>query len=287
MSKQVDIQQLFNSVRCVQKDETALHTVEKSGCSDPALLLSCVDLTSLSALDTHDGIRAMCEKAISLQASGLPTVAAVCVYPAFVKVAAEALEGSSIKVASVAGGFPSSQIPLRLKLEEIGYALDAGADEIDVVMPVGKFLSGEYNTVFNEFCEIRKKCGQKILKIILETGLLPTADDVQKASLLAIASGADFIKTSTGKEGGGASAAAVYVMAKTVLDAVETGVSDKRTGIKPSGGISDFESAAQFASLVSSVLGDDFVSSETFRIGASRLANVLLKELDPDTTSQF
>ncbi len=249
-------------------------------------LLSCVDLTSLSASDNNRSIRKLCQKAAQMSESGLPAVAAVCVYPVFVKVASEILQKTKIKLASVAGGFPSSQIPLSLKLREIKYAIDNGADEIDVVIPVGRFLAREYSAVADELCEIKACVRDQKLKVILETGLLNT-EEVQKATAITILSGADFIKTSTGKEGGGATLEKVFVMAKTLSFFLNKWPISLRAGIKPSGGISEIADAANYAAIVAHILGEEYIYHSFFRIGTSRLTNKLIEDISPELKSYF
>lgn len=225
------------------------------------LILSLIDLTSLEGTDNKRSVSALCEKAIKLQ------TAAVCVFPALVSIAKKELSGTKIKVASVAGGFPSGQLPLRLRLEEARYALSEGADEIDMVISRGKFLEGDHAAISGEVSAFKKLCGSKILKVILEIGDLQTEDNIRKASRIAIVAGADFLKTSTGKIPVNATLESVCGMLLAISR------SGKKVGIKPSGGISDGNDAVKYLRLTEIVLGNEWLNSRLLRFGASRLAN--------------
>ena len=231
--------------------------------------LQSIDLTTLEGLDNPSRIRLLCEKALKYK------TAAVCVYPPFVKLAKELLKGSSIKVASVAGGFPSGQTPIEIKLAEVAYAVAQGADEIDMVISRGKFLDGLYQEVFNEIAAIKKECKQAHLKVILETGELQELDLIYKASFLAMEAGADFIKTSTGKISVNATPESFVVM----LDAISQyyKATGKIVGIKPAGGIADAETAIIFVTILENILNDKWLNNTKFRIGASRLADKLIE----------
>ncbi len=236
-------------------------------------VLNSIDLTSLNGNDTHEKIRTMCRKAYSFKQleNNVPNVAAVCFYPPFMSTAKKELAGKGIKIASVAGGFPSGQTSLQVKLDEIKYAIDGGADEIDTVISRGTFLEGEYNKVFDELAAQKEVCGETHLKVILETGELETIVNIRKASELAINAGADFIKTSTGKISPAATQDAFVVMADTIGEYYEK--TGKMIGIKPAGGISEPEQALDYLQLLSAILGDKWMNNEFFRIGASRLAD--------------
>ena len=237
------------------------------------LALNLVDLTTLEGSDTDNRVVALCEKALKLKDKGLPSVAAVCVYPPFVKLAKQVLAHSDIHVASVAGAFPSGQSPLYVKLEEIKYAVNEGADEIDMVISRGKFLEGKYSQVFDEVAAIKEVCKDVHLKVILETGELGSLTNVKIASEIAMNAGGDFIKTSTGKISPAATEEAVFVMLQAIKDFYkETG---KKIGIKPAGGVSEPEKAVNYIKLVSSILGKEWMNNELFRIGASRLVDKL------------
>jgi deoxyribose-phosphate aldolase len=239
--------------------------------------LNIIDLTTLEGSDTDNRVIALCEKALKLKDKGLPSVAAVCVYPPFVKLAKQVLAHSGIHVASVAGAFPSGQSPLHVKLEEIKFAVNEGADEIDMVISRGKFLEGKYSQIFEEVSAIKAICKDAHLKVILETGELGSLTNVRIASEIAMNAGADFIKTSTGKISPAATEEAVYVMLQAIKDFYnETG---RKIGIKPAGGISEPEKAMNYIKLVNSILGKEWMTNELFRIGASRLVDKLEEKL--------
>ena len=242
-------------------------------------LVTFLDLTTLEGSDTRHRIVQLCEKALRIrdETRDRLCVAAVCVYSPFVAVAKSALAGSGIRVACATGGFPSGQLPLTLKCEEIRYALDQGADEIDTVISRGKLLEGSENEVYDEIVSIRGICHGKVLKVILETGELLTVQLIRKASELALMAGADFIKTSTGKIQPAATEQAVLVM----LDAIKEFemATGKQAGIKPAGGIQQPDQAVRYYQLVSHILGDEWLNPRLFRIGASRLADQLWNDL--------
>ena len=248
------------------------------------MVLNMIDLTTLEGKDTPGKVRQMCYKAIHLHDSfpGLPTVAAVCVYPSMVGLAKSMVKDSGVKVASVSTAFPSGQAPLDVKITDTKYAVDQGADEIDMVISRGKFLAGEYAFVFDEIAQIKEVCGQARLKVILETGELATLDNVRKASDLAIYAGADFIKTSTGKIQPAATMQVTYTMLMAIRDYYdETGI---MIGMKPAGGISNSKLALHNLVMVKEPLGDDWLTNKWFRFGASSLANdVLMQILKTDT----
>jgi deoxyribose-phosphate aldolase len=248
------------------------------------MALSMIDLTTLEGKDTPGKVKQMCYKAAHLhdQYPDLPTVAAVCVYPSMVKIAQEALKGSNIQIASVATAFPSGQSTLEIKLNDTKFAVDQGATEIDMVISRGKFLSGDYNFVFDEICSIKEACGKARLKVILETGELVTLENVRKASDLAIHAGADFIKTSTGKIQPAATMQVTYVMLMAIKD--HFNATGKMVGMKPAGGISTAKLALHNLVMVNEVLGPKWLNNEWFRFGASSLANdILMQILKTDT----
>jgi len=242
------------------------------------LAISMVDLTTLEGTDTPEKVKAMCESAMcpcSLDVS-IPHVAAVCVYPSLVGVAAKALADSPVRVASVAAGFPSGQIPLSLKLSEIRYAVGEGADEIDIVISRGKLLSGEYHEVFDEICQCREACGGAHLKVILETGELETYDNIRIASELAMAAGAHFIKTSTGKISPAATFPSTLVMLQAIRDFHQR--TGRMIGMKVAGGIRSTDQALRYLGMLDHVLGGDWCSAEWFRFGASSLLTDLISQ---------
>ena len=250
--------------------------------SDKELLkriFSLIDLTTLSERDNIENVSQMCEKVNLLGESypSMPVIAAICVYPEMVSVVKEKLENPLVSIASVGGGFPSSQTFTNIKIMEIEQAIEQGAEEIDIVLPVGKFLMGDLEYVEYEIQIIKQRMGAVHLKVILETGSLQDYSMIRKASILAIGAGANFIKTSTGKISPGATPEAMVVMCAAIKDYYnKTG---KKIGIKPAGGISDSETAILYYAIVSEILGEDWLHSERFRIGASRLANCLLADI--------
>lgn len=243
------------------------------------MVLNMIDLTTLEGKDTPGKVKQMCYKAQHLhdEFPGLPTVAAVCVYPSMVAIAKNELRNSSVKVASVATGFPSGQTSLALKLKDTKFAVEQGADEIDMVISRGKFLTGEFAYVFDEIAAVKEACGKARLKVILETGELVTLDNVRKASDIAIYAGADFIKTSTGKIQPAATMQVTYTMLMAIRDYYdETGI---MIGMKPAGGISTAKLALHNLVMVKEILGTKWLSNEWFRFGASSLANDVLMQL--------
>lgn len=251
------------------------------------LALSMIDLTTLEGKDTPGKVKQLCYKAMhpADHLGPLPTVAAVCVYPTHVRTAKKALEGSSIKVASVATGFPSGNITLKNKLSETQFAVKEGADEIDMVINRGAFLQGNYQQVFDEIKAIKEACGEARLKVILETGELGSLDKVRYASDMAIAAGADFIKTSTGKIQPAATLPVTLVMLQAIRDHYDkTGI---QIGMKPAGGISTSKVAIQYLVMVHEILGDAWLSNHWFRFGASSLANDILLQLGKEQTGAY
>ncbi len=242
-------------------------------------ILGCIDLTTLEGSDNREVVEALCRRAVGFrdEARNIPTTAAVCVYPPFASIAKGMLKDTGVSVACVAGAFPAGQSPIEVKLAEVRYALEQGADEIDMVISRGKFLEGNYQEVFDEIKAIRELCAHARLKVILETGELKSADNIYKASQIAIAAGADFIKTSTGKISVNATPEAFLVM----LDAIKAHFerTGKMVSVKPAGGISDPETALFYVSILANVLGEKWLNNRCFRIGASRLANKVLDKI--------
>lgn len=251
------------------------------------MALSMIDLTTLEGKDTEGKVRQLCYKAMhphdALQ--NIPTVAAICVYPSYVAVAKNALQGSDIQVASVATAFPSGQSNLEAKLSDTKFAVDQGADEIDMVISRGQFLSGNYQFVFDEIAAIKEACGKAHLKVILETGEIDTLDNVRKASEIAMYAGADFIKTSTGKIQPAATLQVTYVMLDAIKDYyLKTG---KIIGMKPAGGISTSKIALQYLVMLNEVLGEKWMTKKYFRFGASSLTNDILMQLIKSETGIY
>jgi deoxyribose-phosphate aldolase len=251
------------------------------------MALNMIDLTTLEGKDTPGKVRQMCYKAAHLydQLPGLPTVAAVCVYPSMVSLAKKELKDSGIMVASVSTAFPSGQAPSEVKIIDTRFAVEEGADEIDMVISRGKFLTGDYNFVFDEIAAIKEVCGKARLKVILETGELATLDNVRKASDLAIHAGADFIKTSTGKIQPAATMQVTYTMLMAIRDHFDK--TGKMVGMKPAGGISTSKLALHNLVMVKEVLGDAWLTNEWFRFGASSLANDVLMQILKSETGVY
>lgn len=251
------------------------------------LAMSMMDLTTLDSKDTPGKVRQLCAKAIRPYElmPEIPSVAAVCVYPNLVRVAKKALEGTNIKVAAVATAFPSGMSNLKFKLEETRWAVNEGADEIDMVISRGKFLLGEYRAVADEIAAVKEACGEAHLKVILETGELSSLDNVRKASDLAMDAGADFIKTSTGKIQPAATLPVTLVMLEAIRDYYyRTG---RMVGMKPAGGIATAKLALQYLVMVKETLGEQWLDPDWFRFGASALANDLLRQLVKEKTGVY
>lgn len=251
------------------------------------LALNMIDLTTLEGKDTEGKVKQLCYKARHLHDAypGLPTVAAVCVYPSMVGIAKQSLGDSGIKVASVATAFPSGQSTRDVKIRDTKYAISQGADEIDMVISRGKFLQGEYNFVFDEIAAIKEACGTARLKVILETGELGSLDKVRKASDIAMYAGADFIKTSTGKISPAATMPVTLVMLEAIRDFYyKTG---KKIAMKPAGGISKAKLALHYLVMLNEVLGEAWMNNEWFRFGASSLANDILMQLMKQKTGLY
>jgi deoxyribose-phosphate aldolase len=251
------------------------------------LALSMIDLTTLEGKDSEGKVKQLCYKASHLHYKhpGLPYVAAICVYPTMVPIAKKELEGTEINVASVATAFPSGMADINAKLDEVKSVVDAGADEVDMVISRGRFLNGDYNYVSDEISQVKDACGKAHLKVILETGELVTLDNVQLASDIAMEAGADFIKTSTGKVSPAATPPVVLTMLEAIRDfQIKTG---KKVGMKPAGGISTAKQAIQYLVMIKETLGDDWLSPNLFRFGASSLANDILMQIMKQSTGQY
>jgi deoxyribose-phosphate aldolase len=251
------------------------------------LAISVIDLTTLEGQDTPGKVRAMCAKARQ-PGFGAPPVAAVCVYPDLVPVAVAGVAGTGIHVASVATAFPSGRAALDVKLADVKSAVAAGADEVDMVIDRGAFLSGRYQLVFDEIVAVRDACGDAHLKVILETGELGTLDNVRRASWLAMLAGADFIKTSTGKVAPAATLPVTLVMLEAVRDFADAaGSGGKRVGVKAAGGIRVAKDAIRYLVLVNETAGEDWLDPRFFRIGASSLLNDLLMQRERMQTGRY
>jgi deoxyribose-phosphate aldolase len=251
------------------------------------LAIRCMDLTTLEGSDTPGKVAALCSKAVRPDPTdaNIPSVAAVCVYPNLVPTAVERLRGSGVKVASVATAFPSGQSPLEAKLDETRWVVEQGADEVDMVIDRGAFLSGRYAKVYDEIVRVKEVCGDAHLKVILETGELGTYDNVRRASLLAMAAGADFIKTSTGKLPSAATLPVALVMLEAIRDVHdETG---RMVGFKPAGGIRVAKQAVQHLVLVHETLGPEWLTPDLYRLGASSLLNDVLMQIRKERTGAY
>ncbi|MFZ5551692.1 MAG: deoxyribose-phosphate aldolase [Bacteroidota bacterium] len=271
--------------RCAKFTSRSIKTASKL--QGLKMVLSMIDLTTLEGADTPHKVQQLCYKAKHLHGDheGLPTVAAVCVYPSMVGVAKKELKGTGVKVASVSTAFPSGQAPTNVKIDDTKFALDQGADEIDMVISRGKFHAGEYDFVFDEIAQIKEVCGKARLKVILETGELGNLDKVRKASDIAMYAGADFIKTSTGKISPAATMPVTLVMLEAIRDYYfKTG---KMMGMKPAGGISTAKSALHYLVMVKETLGEEWLTNEWFRFGASRLANDVLMQIVKQETGIY
>lgn len=250
-------------------------------------LFSTIDLTTLKSTDSPASVARFTERVNDFEEEHpeLPSVAAICVYPNFAQIVRAVLEVSSVDIACVSGGFPSSQTFAEVKVAETALAVEGGADEIDIVLNMGNFLDGDWEEVCDEISEIKHSCRNARLKVILETGALKTAENIRAASILAMYSGADFLKTSTGKEYPGASLDAAYVMCQCIKEYhAKTGT---MIGFKAAGGVSTTEEALKYYTIVKEVLGEEWLTNEYFRIGASRLANNLLSDILGTETKFF
>lgn len=250
-------------------------------------LMGSVELTSLSTTDSDESIMAFTERVNQFDEAyaDLPHVATICVYPCFAKTVSETLEVEGVEVACVSGSFPSSQALIEVKVAETALAVKDGATEIDIVMPVGKFLSGDYEGLCDDINEQKQACGDAAMKVILETGCLKTASNIKKASILSMYAGADYIKTSTGKLSPAATPEAAYVMCQAIKEYYEeTGI---QIGFKPAGGINSVMDALIYYTIVKEVLGEQWLTNKWFRLGTSRLANMLISEITGVETKFF
>lgn len=250
-------------------------------------LFHCIDLTTLKCTDTEESVMKFTEKVNEFvdKYPSLENVASICIYPNMAEIVSDSLEADDVKIACVSGGFPSSQTFTEVKIAETAMAIHIGAEEIDIVMPIGKFLCGDYEGMCDEIGELKEVCGEKPLKVILETGTLRTASNIKKAAILAMYSGADFIKTSTGKEAISATPEAALVMCEAIKEYYkETG---RKVGFKAAGGIDTVKKALAYYTIVKEVLGEEWLNNGLFRIGTSRLANLLLSDITGEDTKFF
>lgn len=251
------------------------------------LLFHCIDLTTLNTTDNDESVMKFTQKVNLFDETypDLKNVAAICVYPNFAEIVKSTLEVEDVQIACVSGGFPSSQTYTEIKIAETAMAIMEGADEIDIVIPVGKFLCGDYENMCDEIQELKETCKDHHLKVILETGALKTASNIKKAAILSIYAGADFIKTSTGKQQPAATPEAAYVMCQTIKEYYqETG---NKIGFKPAGGINTVNDAIVYYTIVKELLGEEWLDNKYFRLGTSRLANLLLSEIKGEPIQFF
>ena len=250
-------------------------------------LFNCIDLTTLNTTDSDESVMRFTEKVNQFdnEFPYLKNVAAICVYPNFAQVVKDTLEVEGVNIACVSGGFPSSQTFTEIKIAETAMAVADGADEIDIVIPVGAFLNGDYETMCEEIMELKETCKEHHLKVILETGALKTASNIKKASILSMYSGADFIKTSTGKQQPAATPEAAYVMCQAIKEYHEQ--TGNKIGFKPAGGINSVNDALIYYTIVKEILGEEWLSNKLFRLGTSRLANLLLSEIKGEELKFF
>ena len=260
---------------------------ENDNISTKKFLMGSVELTSLHTQDSDDSILAFTEKVNKFDEEypDIPHVATICVFPCFAKIVSQSLEVEGVEVACVSGSFPSSQALIEVKVAETALAIKDGATEIDIVMPVGKFLSGDYEGTADDINELKEACGGHDMKVILETGLLKTAENIKKASIISMYAGADYIKTSTGKLNPAATPEAAYVMCQAIKEYYEeTGI---MIGFKPAGGINSVMDALIYYTIVKEVLGEKWLTNKYFRLGTSRLANMLLSEIKGEEIKFF
>lgn len=263
------------------------HLKENDTVEVKKFLFHCIDLTTLKCTDSEQSVMKFTERVNEFvdKYPDLDNVAAICVYPNMAEIVNDTLEADNVNIACVSGGFPSSQTFTEIKVAETAMALHAGADEIDIVISVGKFLSGDYEGMCDEIEELKDVCSDKHLKVILETGALASASNIKKASILSMYSGADFIKTSTGKEKPAATPEAAYVMCQAIKEYfLETG---RKVGFKPAGGINTVHDALVYYTIVKEVLGKEWLTNELFRLGTSRMANLLLSDIVGQETKFF
>ncbi len=277
-----------NAVRDAVRKIIAEKVHENDTMEVKRFLFGSIELTSLKTTDSEESILAFTERVNDFDSHypDLPHVATICVYPCFADIVAESLEVDGVEIACVSGSFPSSQARIEVKVAETSLAVADGATEIDIVMPVGKFLSGDYEGVCDEIQELKAACGEEVpMKVILETGALKTAANIKKASILAMYAGADYIKTSTGKLEPAATPEAAYVMCQAIKEYYdETGI---QIGFKPAGGINSVMDAIIYYTIVKEVLGEKWLTNKWLRLGTSRLANMLLSEIEGEQVKFF
>lgn len=279
----------LNDEEVAKQVESLLETKASGNHKEEVLkfLFHCIDLTTLNTTDSDESVMRFTQKVNRFEETypDLKNVAAICVYPCYAEIVKDTLEVEEVKIACVSAGFPSSQTFTEVKIAETSLALMDGADEIDIVLSVGKFLVGDYENVCDEIEELKATCKEHHLKVILETGALKTAENIKKASILSMYSGADFIKTSTGKQQPAATPEAAYVMCQAIKEYYEQ--TGRKVGFKPAGGINTVDDAVAYYTIVKEVLGEEWLNNTLFRLGTSRLANLLLSEILGKETKFF
>lgn len=279
----------LNDEEVAKQVESLLETKASGNHKEEVLkfLFHCIDLTTLNTTDSDESVMRFTQKVNRFEETypDLKNVAAICVYPCFAEIVKDTLEVEEVKIACVSAGFPSSQTFTEVKIAETSLAIMDGADEIDIVLSVGKFLVGDYENVCDEIEELKATCKEHHLKVILETGALKTAENIKKASILSMYSGADFIKTSTGKQQPAATPEAAYVMCQAIKEYYE--LTGRKVGFKPAGGINTVDDAVTYYTIVKEVLGEEWLNNTLFRLGTSRLANLLLSEILGKETKFF
>ena len=280
----IDDQEVRDAVRKIIAEKVP----ENDNMDVKRFLFGSIELTTLKTTDSDTSVLAFTERVNDFdnEYPDLPHVATICVYPCFAKTVAESLEVDGVEIACVSGSFPSSQARIEVKVAETSLAVADGATEIDIVMPVGKFLSGDYEGVCDDIAELKAACGEDVaMKVILETGALKTASNIKKASILSMYAGADYIKTSTGKLEPAATPEAAYVMCQAIKEYYDkTGI---QIGFKPAGGINTVMDAITYYTIVKEVLGEKWLTNKWLRLGTSRLANMLLSELKGEQIKFF
>lgn len=276
------------AVKAAVRDIIANKVAENDTLEVKKFLFGSIELTTLKTEDSDTSVMAFTERvnAFDNEYPDMPHVATICVYPCFAEIVKDTLEVEGVEIACVSGSFPSSQARIEVKVAETSLAVKDGATEIDIVMPVGKFLSGDYEGMCEDICELKNACGKDVaMKVILETGDIKTASNIKKASILSMYAGADYIKTSTGKEKVSATPEAAYVMSQAIKEYYdETGI---QIGFKPAGGINTVMDAITYYTIVKEVLGEKWITNKWFRLGTSRLANLLLSEIQGEEVKFF
>lgn len=276
------------AVKAAVRDIIANKVAENDTLEVKKFLFGSIELTTLKTEDSDTSVMAFTKRvnAFDNEYPDMPHVATICVYPCFAEIVKDTLEVEGVEIACVSGSFPSSQARIEVKVAETSLAVKDGATEIDIVMPVGKFLSGDYEGMCEDICELKNACGKDVaMKVILETGDIKTASNIKKASILSMYAGADYIKTSTGKEKISATPEAAYVMCQAIKEYYdETGI---QIGFKPAGGINTVMDAVTYYTIVKEVLGEKWLTNKWFRLGTSRLANLLLSEIQGEEVKFF